>query len=819
MAAAAPVRIGERAHAMMYVAKRSTRWLSEHAQALLTYRPGQVVGQASGAIRDAWLLENARLCDEVERCRGEAAAFASMARTLTESLDIEDMGVRIVESLRPLFKATVASLGLLTADSSMRIVAWSGGTRERATRGKTLPPGEGLAGRAVIEGRPLTSADITNDATVALSAALRQTLLSLDARAGLSVPLRVKGRTIGALTVADKAGRIFSESQVALLETLADQAALGLEHARLYTDALQRQREAEALSTVTRALAESLDVKDVGERIVESARYLVGATFSRLRLLEPDGALRAAAWSSDGPDPLASGETLLAGVGVTGRAAAEVRPISSPDFLTGPAPGLERYREMYRALEGFDSRAILVVPLRVNGATIGTLTIGDKTGRTFLPDEVKLLETFADRAALALEKAQLYAAAERQRKEAEVMADLARSVNATLERGTVLQRAVEAARELCGSDVAQIALPDGDSGVLRISHAVGFHCPAHQAVRVVVGRGAGGLVLATRRPFRTANYAEDPGISGDFVDVALEEGITGAMVVPIMAGDDLHGLIYVANRLPRAFTEQDEAILLRLADHIAVAVANAELYRAASEHEGVLQALTHQLTTAQEAERKRLSQEIHDELGQALTAIKISLSLLSDDLGNREETVRARIDATASAVQGALQEVRRMASDLRPYGLDLLGLGPALRCHVDRFSTLTGIAVELSLEGQPGRLDPEAETLLYRVTQEALTNAARHAGATKVWCRLRHRESCVELTITDDGRGFDPEAVLRTVWKEGRLGLVGIKERVERMGGTLALAAEPGGGTRLTVELRRLRSGSTQVLSRSDVGA
>jgi signal transduction histidine kinase len=77
----------------------------------------------------------------------------------------------------------------------------------------------------------------------------------------------------------------------------------------------------------------------------------------------------------------------------------------------------------------------------------------------------------------------------------------------------------------------------------------------------------------------------------------------------------------------------------------------------------------------------------------------------------------------------------------------------------------------------------------------------------------------VELTITDDGRGFDPEAVLRSVWKEGRLGLVGIKERVERMGGTLALAAEPGGGTRLTVELRRLRSGSTQVLSRSDVGA
>jgi signal transduction histidine kinase len=336
---------------------------------------------------------------------------------------------------------------------------------------------------------------------------------------------------------------------------------------------------------------------------------------------------------------------------------------------------------------------------------------------------------------------------------------------------------------------------------------------------MVAGEGVSGRVIATRRPVRTAACGDDPGIGKEFPHVAPEEEIAAAMVVPIIAGGALEGLIYVANRLPRAFTEQDEAILVRLADHVAIAIANAELYRAAGERERLLQALTHQLTTAQEAERKRLSQEIHDELGQALTAIKISLKLLSDDLGDRDETASARIDAATSAVQTALQEVRRIASDLRPYVLDFLGLGPALRCHVDRFSMLTGIAVELSLEGRPGRLDPDAETLLYRVTQEALTNAARHAGATRVWCRLRHRESLVELTITDDGRGFDPAAVLRSVWKEGRLGLVGIKERVERMGGTLVLAAAPGGGTRLTVELPRSTSGSSAAARPSEVSA
>lgn len=169
------------------------------------------------------------------------------------------------------------------------------------------------------------------------------------------------------------------------------------------------------------------------------------------------------------------------------------------------------------------------------------------------------------------------------------------------------------------------------------------------------------------------------------------------------------------------------------------------------------------------------------------------------------------MSATISAIQGTLREVRRISSDLRPYALDVLGLPPALRWHIDRFATLAGMEVEWTLEGEPRRLDAEVETLLYRVTQEALTNVARHAAATKAWCRLRYRETSVELTITDDGRGFDPKAVLESVWKEGRLGLVGIRERVRHLGGTLALAAEPGGGARLTIELQLTGSGPAEV--------
>jgi signal transduction histidine kinase len=154
-------------------------------------------------------------------------------------------------------------------------------------------------------------------------------------------------------------------------------------------------------------------------------------------------------------------------------------------------------------------------------------------------------------------------------------------------------------------------------------------------------------------------------------------------------------------------------------------------------------------------------------------------------------------------IADTLREVRRISSDLRPLSLDTLGLDAALEWHVNRFVMLTGLPIELSVEGHPRPLDPEISTLLYRVTQEALTNVARHGAVTRAWVRLRYRESLVELTITDDGRGFDAEAVMEAGWKDGRFGLIGIRERVRQLGGTFLLSAAPGEGTRLMVEIRR----------------
>ena len=203
---------------------------------------------------------------------------------------------------------------------------------------------------------------------------------------------------------------------------------------------------------------------------------------------------------------------------------------------------------------------------------------------------------------------------------------------------------------------------------------------------------------------------------------------------------------------------------------------------------------------ARTAERVRLSREIHDEIGQILTAVKISLELLAEDLPAHDDGAKTRVAGTTAAVQRALHEVRRIAHGLRPRALDALDLPAALHAHVDSFSALTGISVALTMDGNPGCLSDEAQALLYRVAQEALSNVARHAGSARASCRLRFDEDLVTLTIADEGQGFDPSALSGP--DSGGLGLRGIRERVAALGGALTVTAAPGHGTVLVVELR-----------------
>jgi PAS domain S-box-containing protein len=209
--------------------------------------------------------------------------------------------------------------------------------------------------------------------------------------------------------------------------------------------------------------------------------------------------------------------------------------------------------------------------------------------------------------------------------------------------------------------------------------------------------------------------------------------------------------------------------------------------------------LSRQLLAAQETERRRVAHELHDEIGQGLTAALITLQVIQQNPASA--ALAADLDDCAGLLEGTLQQVRAMSLDLRPAMLDDLGLAPALQWHLDRVGQRSGLLIRFGTSGLSARLPAELETVCYRVTQEALTNIVRHAQARQVDVDICRQDKEVRLAIHDDGRGFDPPAARTRAQAGGSLGLLSMEERVTLLGGRLELQSAPGQGCRIVAWL------------------
>jgi len=226
------------------------------------------------------------------------------------------------------------------------------------------------------------------------------------------------------------------------------------------------------------------------------------------------------------------------------------------------------------------------------------------------------------------------------------------------------------------------------------------------------------------------------------------------------------------------------------------------LFEAIAQQRQQLLVLNRKLTEVQEAERKELARELHDELGQALTAINMDLVAIKSLLpANCYHTIEEHLAEASQLTEQTLKQVREISLNLRPAMLDDLGLAPTLRWYIKQFSRRVGIEAKLKVAEPTRRLPSAVETSLFRIVQEALTNVTRHAEATLVQVLLQQEESTYYLEIKDNGRGFDVEAVLNHQTEAQGAGLFGIRERVALLGGELHIYARPGQGARLSIEI------------------
>jgi len=214
-----------------------------------------------------------------------------------------------------------------------------------------------------------------------------------------------------------------------------------------------------------------------------------------------------------------------------------------------------------------------------------------------------------------------------------------------------------------------------------------------------------------------------------------------------------------------------------------------------------LKSLATEVIKAQESERARISRDLHDEFGQALTAISINLEIMNQSQSLEVEELKSKILDCKKIVKKTMRDIHRFSFELRPTMLDDLGLLPAIRSHIRGFSNRTGIDVEMDGDRTVNKLDEDIKTILYRVMQEALNNVAKHSAAHKVSINIRTYNNSIILDIKDDGVGFDPYEQPSTISEEGGLGLQGIRERVRIVGGNLSISSKQNSGTTLKVDI------------------
>ncbi|HZR95755.1 MAG TPA: GAF domain-containing protein [Gaiellaceae bacterium] len=523
------------------------------------------------------------------------------------------------------------------------------------------------------------------------------------------------------------------------------------------------------------AITSELSLDALLQRIVEAAAELTDARYAALGVLDPTGMLleRFVTTGLDEETRTLIGD-LPHGRGILGVLIRDATPLRLRDL--GEDPRSVGFPPGHPAM-----RTFLGVPVSLRGVAYGNLYLTEKDGGVEFTDaDEEIVKLLAAQAAVAVENARLYEAATRWSAQLESLNDVTNALVTEFDLDRLLQLVAEHIRRLIDARAVTIALPQGLSA--RIAAVAGEG--ADELIGIEIGERSKTMrVLDRRRSERVDSTIDDPEVDQD---AARRMNMRSALYVPLLLRGEAIGVITARdkNGPDTRFTDDDLRIAEVFAQRASVAVDLSQR---------VARDALQRVVSAQEAERRRLARELHDETGQALTSILLGLRTLEE--ARSVEDAREAIGEVRELVRATLQDVRRLAVDLRPTALDDFGLVPALERLVDTFREQTGIDVELHA-GVPDRLPAEIETALYRIVQETLTNVVKHARAGRVGILLTRKAHSVSVVVEDDGVGFEPSKT-----REGGLGLVGMRERVTLLGGRFEIESRPGYGTTFVVEV------------------
>ncbi len=500
-------------------------------------------------------------------------------------------------------------------------------------------------------------------------------------------------------------------------------------------------------------------------------------------------------------------------------------------------------------------RSVAGLPLVFERGLEGVLYLYGTRPQLF-ENRLPLLMTFANHIALAIARARLHSEVKQQARKLAVLLEAAHAFSSTLDYDEVMKEVAlrlsqvtkvthctflrwDAEAELGGADGTVIvwmnwAFEDVSLGPKRKQPQEGVEQKTTGArpdtVYAVAELPIFRRVLESQRP--CVLRVDDDALVEAERDYLRVFNTDVMLVLPLALADRMIGFVQLFDAKvekagePPPFNSEQVGIAEVLANQAAVAIENVHLYEAVRQQRQQLRTLAARLSEAEEAERQWLAQELHDQVGQNLTALGVSLNIIRTlltgtadtdhpaDTGHPAEVVtedidvvRTRLDDAIGILERITERVRGVMADLRSPVLEDYGLVAALRWYGALFTERTGIKVFVEGEDPKPRLVVSAENALFRIVQEALTNVAKHAEASRVWITLQleplanHGWHTIRLVITDDGVGFDPARLEQTERRQG-LGLVSMAERAQTIGGKCRVEPAPEGGTRVVVEVK-----------------
>jgi PAS domain S-box-containing protein len=670
---------------------------------------------------------------------------------------------------------------------------------------------------ALIHGKPF----LVNDAlSLPARNPLRKRLFKQGIKSIALVPLVSRDNTLGFITISSMTKvHHYTPAEIRLLQTIASPIAAAIdnyllvENLRAQSQQLDAQlKEQKMLFELTQNLSSAKNLEQLLESATKKVTEIMNIERSSIILVNPDGksaTFRAIHVQGGNADSSLMGFTFKSDIFTQLTKLFIRKPLVVND--TSMLPKGSYIRNFFLRI-GIKSN--LTVALVSRGKFIGSLSIATKKKHyDFTPRDIRLLQILANPIALSIENYLLLENLKtqaldlkKQTQEKDILLKVSQALSQTMDIDGVANTASEVVGKTLGVDRCSIILLAEDGNHVEVRR---IFSPYGTGVKKLIGKQYPIDIephwknIIAKRKALVINDIATSHLGGIIKERHLKEGLKSLLVTGMFFGTRLMGVLALSSIMKiRSFSRDEIQLAQTIANQIAVAIENARLMQVVKVHTHELKELSSQLMQAQEGERKRIAQELHDQVGQMLQSMKMNLDRMKRNLSTepqRMEDTKDWLLDTEKLLSQTIDDIRTLTFNLRPSMLDDFGLFSTLRWYIEDYSRRSNIKVTLKGKEDKYRFPLEIEVNLYRIIQEALTNVIKHAAATEVTIFLSYKNSCAILSVKDNGRGFDTLKLSASPHKG--TGIYNMQERVNLLGGDFEIISRIGKGTRINVKI------------------